>query len=276
MVLGERGGEVRRRDRLARAALRREHGDDPASLARRRRAPAGMADLLQREDDVLGQLRQQQDVRDVRLEGLLEQGGRLERGDEDDRRPRVLADGRELERRQRLAARAVQDDVEVAAGERARTVADLLRPADELHLVVPLQGGAEAFEPLARARDEDAHAIALLLAVVFEVRVAHRALPPRADRVGAGTHPVAEHGVQRLEALRAVGRVGDRAERQRPAHGVLAGELELLRLAVRQRELDGDGAARGRELAGLGLARRAPSARGCRGGRRASRARRRR
>jgi hypothetical protein len=59
-----------------------------------------VAHLLQREDGVLRQLREEQDVRHVGLEGGIEQRRRLHRRDEDHRRPRVLADRRELERRQ--------------------------------------------------------------------------------------------------------------------------------------------------------------------------------
>ena len=65
-VLGERGAEVRRGDGLAGAALRREHGHEPAVPALGARQPlAHVAGLADREDDVVGELRQQQDVGDV-------------------------------------------------------------------------------------------------------------------------------------------------------------------------------------------------------------------
>ena len=89
LVLRERRREVRGRDGLARAALRREHGDDPAVAGRAAlglEPAAGVTGLAEREDDVLGQLRQQQDIGDAfGIECLLEQGRGLARGENDDR-----------------------------------------------------------------------------------------------------------------------------------------------------------------------------------------------
>ena len=119
--------EVRRDDRLARPALRREDRDDPPVRADRGgQAAAGVRRLADREDDVLGQLRKQQDVGDVRLEGVLEQVGRLARGDEDDRRPGQLADGDQLVRRQARRARRVEHDLQMSAGERGCGSCDVL------------------------------------------------------------------------------------------------------------------------------------------------------
>jgi len=52
-------------------------------------------------------LRQQQDVGDVVLERVLEQLGRAVRGEQDDRGPGVLAQGRDLVDGQRRGARRV-------------------------------------------------------------------------------------------------------------------------------------------------------------------------
>ena len=99
-----------------------------------------MACLADREDDVLGQLWEQEDVGDVGIECLLEQRRRFARGDEDDRSLRVLADGGQLVGGQRGAARRVQDGLEMTAGECARTFADLFGSPDELDLAVSPEG----------------------------------------------------------------------------------------------------------------------------------------
>ena len=82
-------------------------------------APTRVARLADREDDVLGQLRKEQHVGDVGVERLFEQSRGLARGDEDDRRLRVLADRRDLVGGQRRAARGVQHSLEMSAGQRA-------------------------------------------------------------------------------------------------------------------------------------------------------------
>ena len=147
VVLRERGGEVRRHHGLA--ACRPWGRTRSRSGRRGRGAPAragprgGLAD---REDDVLGQLREQQDVGDVGVERGLEQGGGLARGEQDDRCLRVLADGRELVGGQLRAAGRVEDGAEVAAGECARAVGDGLGVADELDLAVPRERLVELVE----------------------------------------------------------------------------------------------------------------------------------
>ena len=115
-----------------------------------------MARLADREDDVLRQLRQQEDVGDVGVERLLEQRGRLARGEQDDRRLRVLADGGDLVGGEHGAPRCMENRLQVAAGQWARAFADLVRPADHLDLAVPPEGVTELGEAFAAARDEDA------------------------------------------------------------------------------------------------------------------------
>ena len=115
LVLRERGGEVGRGHGLARASLGREHGDDPPLTgvsALGGEPAAGVARLAEREDDVLGQLRQQQDVGDsFGVERLVEQGRRLARGEDHDRRAGVLADRGDLTGRERGRAGCVHDDL---------------------------------------------------------------------------------------------------------------------------------------------------------------------
>jgi len=82
-----------------------------------------------------------------------------------------LADGRELVRRERRAACRVQDGAEVAARERSGAIPHLVGGTDELDLHVMLERIAEICEPLARARDEDAH---LLAGPDGSVKAAHR------------------------------------------------------------------------------------------------------
>ena len=55
-----------------------------------------LARLADGEDDVLGHLREEQDVRHVGVQRLLEQDRGLARGEQDDRRPRVLAERGDL------------------------------------------------------------------------------------------------------------------------------------------------------------------------------------
>jgi len=112
--------EVRRHDRLARPALRREHRHDLAVPARARlvmpaRRVRGLPD---REDHVLDELRQEQDVVHVRVQRLLEQSGRAARRDDQDRGACVLANGCELVRGQCRAPGRMEDGVQVTARQR--------------------------------------------------------------------------------------------------------------------------------------------------------------
>src|SRR5439155_19153185 len=156
--LGERGGEVRRHDGLARPALGREDGDH-AAVAAWAAAPlaaaAGVARLADGKDDVLGQLREQQNVGDVCVECFLEQRGRLARGEEDDRGVRVLADRRDLVDGQRRAAGGMDDRLEVASRQRAGALTDLVGVTDELDLAVAPEGVVQLGQPFTAARDED-------------------------------------------------------------------------------------------------------------------------
>src|SRR5438034_4111316 len=93
---------VRRRDGLARPTLRREDGHDLAVAA-----GAGlvmpsrrMGGLPNRKDHVLDELREQDDVGDVRIQRLLEQPRRAARSDDQDRGAGVLTNGCELVRGQ--------------------------------------------------------------------------------------------------------------------------------------------------------------------------------
>ena len=93
--------------------------------------PSGLADG---EDDVLGHLREEQDVGDVRVQRLLEQDRGLARGEQDDRRPRVLADRGDLVDGERRAPRPVEDLLEVPTGEDAGRLGHADARADELDL----------------------------------------------------------------------------------------------------------------------------------------------
>jgi hypothetical protein len=93
-----------------------------------------MARLADREHDVLRQLWEQEDVGNVGVKCLLEQGRRLTRGEQDDRRLRVLADGCDFVDGQSRAARGVQDSLQMASRQGAGAFTDLVRLADELEL----------------------------------------------------------------------------------------------------------------------------------------------
>jgi len=88
--------------------------------------------LLDHEEDVVDELRQEQDVRHVGVECVLEDLGRGSGGDDHDRRPRLLADRRHLGGGEPLGPRRVQDALEVATGEHAACLRDLLAGADYL------------------------------------------------------------------------------------------------------------------------------------------------
>ena len=119
-----------------------------------------MARLADGEDDVVRQLWEQQDVGDVGLEGLLEQGRGAPGGEQDDRRPSVLPDPGDLVRRQLRAAGRVQHDLEVASGERRGASEHLLARSDELDLGVTLERFLQVGQPVAGARQVHAHPVA--------------------------------------------------------------------------------------------------------------------
>ena len=151
----------------------RHSGDRPG-----KQATAGVRRLADREDDVVGQLREQEDVGDVRVERLLEELARLAGGENDDRCTRVLADDCQLVVRQRLRVGREQDDVQVAAGECAGCLLRRRGDADELELGFLCEHLDQRGRALAGAAHEDADR----LAVVVVVLVCHRRQPPWAIR----------------------------------------------------------------------------------------------
>ena len=98
-----------------------------------------MRRLLDREDHVLDELRQEQDVLDIRVQRSLEERRRLVGGDDHDRRARLLADRSYLAGRERRVTGRVQDAVEVPAGEDAGGLRDVLAPADHIDLRAPAE-----------------------------------------------------------------------------------------------------------------------------------------
>jgi hypothetical protein len=116
--------------------------------------------LADREDDVLGQLRQEQHVGHVGVERLLEERRVRSRGEHDHRRGRLLADRGQLVDGQRGRPGRVEHGAEVAAGESRRCLADLLARADDLELRVVGERLAEILEAFARPREVDADALA--------------------------------------------------------------------------------------------------------------------
>ena len=148
-------------------------------LAEALRPPARMADLAQREDDVVGQLRERQDVGHAPLERGLEEARAVARGDEDHGRLRVLADRRVLVRGEHRPAGRMHDDVEVAAGQSARGVAHLGTLSDELEPCVPPQGGNELSVAVAGPGRVEAESVAhgVLLAAAVSVVTSAAPIP---------------------------------------------------------------------------------------------------
>jgi hypothetical protein len=125
-------------------------------------SPTGVARLANREDDVLGQLRKEQHVGDVGVERLLEQGRSLARSHQDDRCLGVLADRRDVVDGQRRAARGVQHDLEMPAGQRAGSCIHVVRMAHELELRVAPEGVTQLGQAFAVPGDEDARLLTCL------------------------------------------------------------------------------------------------------------------
>ena len=119
-----------------------------------------MRGLADREDDVVRELRQEQQVAHVGVERLLEHRAGLARGDQDQRRARLLADRGDLACRERRRASGVDDAVEVPAGEGRSGLRDVLRLADELDLGVACELLTERREAVAVADQVDADALA--------------------------------------------------------------------------------------------------------------------
>ena len=123
--------------------------------------PGRVRRLANCEDDVLDELREQQDVGHVRLESLLEQPRRAVRRDEENRGAGVLADRGKLVRGQARAPRRVEDGVQVAARQRAGAVSDANTRADHLDLGVVRERLAQLLESLAGPRRIDSDALTL-------------------------------------------------------------------------------------------------------------------
>ena len=133
-----------------------------------------MARLADREDDVLRQLRQRDEVGDAVLERLFEQAGAVAGREQDDRRPRVLAHRCQLSRRVVRPTRRVEDRVEVAAGESRSCLLDHLGRSDELELIVGLECLQDLWKPVAGARDVDAEPFFAVVLVLGHVSLLTR------------------------------------------------------------------------------------------------------
>ena len=123
-----------------------------------------MAGLANREDDVLDELRQDEDVGHVRLERLVEQGRGLARANQDHRGTCQLADRGQLVDRQDRAARGVQDDLEMASGQNRRGGGNVLAGAQQLELVALCQRLEQRLQTVTGAGYEDARGFMRLLA----------------------------------------------------------------------------------------------------------------
>jgi len=146
----ERRREVGGNDRLPRPALRREDRDDAAAVHRRLELAACVCRLADREHDVVRELRQQQHVGDVGGERVLEhRRGLRSGGDEDDRRPGLLADRGYLAGGELGRARGVEHAVEVPAGERGRGLGDVHAGSDDVDLLDVGERAAEGVEAVA-------------------------------------------------------------------------------------------------------------------------------
>ncbi len=124
--------------------------------------PSNFARLADREDDVLDQLREQQDVGDLGLQRLLEHDRRPAGSDDQNRGARLLTNGCELIRRQTRAPGRVEDGVQVAARQGRSSVGDCDACADQLELRMTREGLAQLLEALAGTRAVDAHALSLI------------------------------------------------------------------------------------------------------------------
>ena len=127
-----------------------------------------MRRLADREDDVVDELRQHEHVGDVGVQRLVEQRTGGGRRDDDDRRPRLFADRGDLGRRERLGPRAVKHAVEVAAGQDAGSLSDMVAPADDLEIGVAGEGLAKVGEAVTVAREVEACGLSVsLVSVIF-------------------------------------------------------------------------------------------------------------
>ena len=120
-----------------------------------------MCGLLDREDDVLDELRKQQDVGNVRVQCLLEQPRRAARRNDQDRGAGVLTNSCKLVRGQGRAPGRMEDGVQVTARQRRSAFDHGRGRADHFDLGMVREGLAQLLEPFAGAGGEDAHPLAL-------------------------------------------------------------------------------------------------------------------
>ena len=133
-----------------------------AAAAGALRVPApGVRGLADREDHVLDELRQEQDVGYIRVQRLLEQPCRPAGSDDQDRSTRVLTDACKLIRRQRAAPRGMKDGVQVTAGEHCDPSGDIGAGADELDFRMACKRLAQLVEPFTGSGCEEPHALTL-------------------------------------------------------------------------------------------------------------------
>src|SRR6266542_4085981 len=110
------------------------------------RPPTRVGRLADREDDVLDQLREQQDVGDLGLQRLLEHDRRPAGSDDQNRGARLITNGCELIRRQTRAPGRVEDGVQVAARQGRSSFGDCDACADQLELRMTREGLAQLLE----------------------------------------------------------------------------------------------------------------------------------
>jgi hypothetical protein len=116
----------------------------------------GAGGLAECERHPLGRLRQHDHVGDVGVERVVEQRGVNGMREQDDRRPRVLADLGQVAARKRAAGNGVDDDVDLARPQRPGRLSDVAGRADELDVGLPGKGVAQVADREAEPRDEDA------------------------------------------------------------------------------------------------------------------------
>src|SRR5438093_8413622 len=164
-------------------------------LGRDRVAATDMRGLADREDDVLRQLRQREDVGHACLERLLQQCSAAARAHHDHRRTSVLADGRQLVGGKLRPACGEEHCLEMATGERRSGLCHRLPLPDELYLILRLERAEDLREAVAGTDREDSD-VGL---------VAHYRPPPRACEILLRSMPSdsSVHGVSTLAGLSA-------------------------------------------------------------------------
>ena len=102
--------------------------------------PRRVGGLADREDHVLDELRQEQDVRDIGVQRLLEHPGRAARRHDQDRGAGVLANGCKLVRGQGRTPGRMEDGVQVTARQRRSAFGHGRARADHLDLGMACEG----------------------------------------------------------------------------------------------------------------------------------------